>query len=131
MAPRLSHSVRHPSETMWGEFETVYAVTDYVDGILAGVADFQGSPQIFVLEDENVPLYRLTPINSATAAVIRSKSLADIWNPTPAIEELVRTTLSSTAGGFLVPGEFTPVQVSLFPKPDLHVRWDYAVHGGV
>jgi hypothetical protein len=36
---------------MWGEFETVYAVTDYYDGILAGVANFQGSPHVFLLED--------------------------------------------------------------------------------
>ncbi|HEY2899388.1 MAG TPA: hypothetical protein VGL59_02345 [Polyangia bacterium] len=105
-------------------------MTDYVDGILAGIADFHGSPHVFVLEDENGPLYRLTPINGG-AAVFRATTPLDIWSPTPAIEELVRATIPSTDGGFLVAGEFRPVQASSSPRPDLHVRWDKAERDGV
>jgi len=116
---------------MWGEFETVYAVTDYVDGILAGVADFQGSPHVFVLEDEKVPLYRLVPIDGGAAVTFRSPKNIDIWNPTPAIQELVRDTVPSSHAGLLVAGDFRPVQPSLSLQPELHVRWDRAERDGV
>jgi hypothetical protein len=116
---------------MWGEFETVYAVTDYVDGILAGVADFRGSPHVFVLEDETVPLYRLTPIDGGAAAAIQSTRPYDIWNPAPSIEELVRAAIPSIDSGVLVAGEFRPVSASLSTEPDLHVRWDQAQRDGV
>ncbi len=108
---------------MWGEFETVYAVTDYYDGILAGVANFQGSPHVFVLEEETVPLYRLTPISGA-AAVLESSPPNDIWNPTPAVEALVRTAVSASDSGFVAAGKFIPVDGSPPLKPNMRVRWN-------
>ncbi len=108
---------------MWGEFETVYAVTDYYDGILAGVANFQGSPHVFVLEDEKVPLYRLTPIVGAAAA-LEQPPPNDVWSPTPAVEALVRTAVSASDSGIVVAGEFIPVEGSPPLKPNMRVRWD-------
>jgi hypothetical protein len=108
---------------MWGEFETVYAVTDYYDGILAGVADFQGSPHIFVRDEETPPLYRLTLISGAAASLDWSP-LNDIWNPTPAVEALVRTAISARDDGFVAVGEFIPVDGSPPLKPIMRVRWN-------
>jgi hypothetical protein len=107
---------------MWGKFERVYAVTDYVDGILAGVAAFRGAPHVFELERLDDTLYRLTPV--VGALVFPESSPVDIWSPTPDIEATVRAAASSPNGGFLVRGEFRPVSPSPSLKPDLHVRWE-------
>ena len=114
---------------MWGEFQAVYAVTDYVDGVIAGVADFNGSPHVFVLEDEKVPSYRLRPIDGA--AMLGETAPRDIWNPTSAIEALVRDAIRSSDVGFLVTGEFSPVHSSPSLKPDLRVRWERNERDGV
>jgi hypothetical protein len=37
-------------------------VTDYNHGIIAGVADFGGSPHVFVVERLDDTLYRVTPV---------------------------------------------------------------------
>ncbi len=116
---------------MWGDFETVYAVTDYYDGILAGVANFQGSPHVFVLEEETVPLYRLTRISGGAAAVLEPAPPNDIWNPTPALEALVRKAASSSDRGIVAAGEFIPVEGSPSLKPNLRVRWDESQRDGV
>ena len=108
---------------MWGEFETVYAVTDYVDAILAGVADFEGSPHVFVLERLDGTLYRLTPVTGGAVPSLTSSPARDMWKPTPAIEGLVRAAVTLQGGGFLVQGEFSPARRSASKKPALRVRW--------
>jgi hypothetical protein len=107
---------------MWGEFEKVYAVTDYVDGIVAGVADFEGTPHIFVLEDEDAPSYRLTRVSSDVTSCLASS--VDQWNPAPAIETMVRAEISLSKDGLLARGEFSPVGPASSTSPDLQVRWD-------
>jgi hypothetical protein len=107
---------------MWGEFEKVHAVTDYVDGIVAGVADFEGTPHIFLLDDEKTPSYRLTRLSGEATAHLAAS--LDIWNPAPAIERVVRAEVSASKSGLLVRGEFIPVSPPSPTSPDLQVRWD-------
>ena len=47
--------------------ERVHGILGYYDGILDGVADFQGKPHAFVLEgdmDAEAPRYRLKPLSA-------------------------------------------------------------------
>src|SRR5580700_11196691 len=102
---------------MWGEFETVYAVTDYYDGILAGIAEFRGWPHVFVLERQDEALYRLTPVAGGSLPALRSSPPIDIWTPPTAIEGMVRAAVSSHDGGLLVRADFSPTGPSSPAKP--------------
>jgi hypothetical protein len=49
--------------------ERVYGVVNYYDGVLDGVADYQGRPHAFVLDgdaDSPLPIYRLSPLSFET-----------------------------------------------------------------
>lgn len=52
--------------TLDAGFERVYTVTDYYDGPRRGIADFNGTPHLFVSEFENETqefgMYRLSPV---------------------------------------------------------------------
>ena len=110
---------------MWGEPETVFAVTDYVDGILAGIANYQGSPHVFVLVAQDESQYRLVPVSEDVVPALRGP--VDIWNPAAEVENVVKTALASLDDGVLVRGEFIPVQPGSL-TPDLQVKWE---HDGV
>ncbi len=106
---------------MRGEPETVFAVTDYVDGILAGVANYQGSPHAFVLVAQAESRYRLVPLSEDVVSELSAS--ADVWNPTAEIGEAVQAALASLDDGVLVRGKFIPVQPASL-APDLHVKWE-------
>ena len=55
-----------------GTREHVYGVLGYYDGVLDGVADFDGKPHSFVLDDDvdsPAPVYRLAPLSSEAMRV--------------------------------------------------------------
>ena len=110
---------------MWGEPETAFAVTDYADGILAGIANYQGSPHVFVLVAQDEAQYRLVPVSVGVVPALSTR--ADIWNPAAELGKAVQVVLASPDHGVLVRGEFIPVQPSSL-TPDLRVKWE---RGGV
>lgn len=60
--------------------ERVYGVVDYYDGVLDGVADYQGRPHAFVLDgdaDSLLPIYRLSPLSFETMTLFQEAW--DIW----------------------------------------------------
>jgi hypothetical protein len=112
---------------MAGEFETVYTVTAYYDGILAGIADFRGVPHVFTLEDlaesEPFAVYRLRPISRDSFASSGLTESPDIWSASAQTESMVEVVSRAEDPGVVARGEFAPVEGTPALKPDLQVRW--------
>ncbi|MBX7228953.1 MAG: hypothetical protein K1X48_05055 [Burkholderiaceae bacterium] len=90
--------------------EPVYAITDYVDGILAGVAGYRGHPHVFVIKrfgsSCDLPVYCLWPLESQEAI---GQFTSDIWNPKPELTALIAQSVErSTKGAVHARGNFLP-----------------------
>ena len=99
----------------------MFAVTDYVDGILAGVANYRGVPHVFVLVGPHESQYRLVPVSEDVVPAL--KAPADIWNPAKEIGKTVQVALASLVDGVLVRGEFISAPPSSL-TPNLQVKWE-------
>lgn len=125
--------------------ERVHGVLGYYDGVLDGVADFQGHPHAFVLDsghESAAPVYCLTPISSETMELFDEvwqiwlrweRSNVDDVGPdtipalaqdreryaeiSPKLDELLSTR---TSASFMARGEFLP-RVDADPQKD--GRW--------
>jgi hypothetical protein len=133
-----------PTALLEPGFELVHIISGYYDGILDGLADWQGRPHHFELESPgpaNQPYdrYRLTPLSPEvfSAAIEgwdiwcrreqahRAGQVADHLGPNPAlpqdeerrqqIDKLVADWIaSSKAASFVVDGEFRPLVADAF-----------------
>ena len=106
-------------------FERVF-IADYYDGIISGIANFRGAPHVFLVApasaSDELQRYSLHAITEG----LDEKTLAaqELWNPTPAVVEIVKAIVDSNGAGFTAFGDFRPVGPSDERGPrEMEVRW--------
>lgn len=112
------------------KFESVYAITDYVDGILAGVGDYHGKPHVFLLAHERPaipdapPLYSLWSVEWLPSS---RQTRSDIWDPPQELLALVACTVCRFGQPNLrARGNFQPASAmptAGLPPTEIIVAW--------
>lgn len=102
------------------KLETVHAITDYVDCILSGIADYHGKPHIFLIAwpplPREVPAYHLWPVElpvELRKAIAQSKN--NIWKASEELLNWVHQTSRLTQYTVCARANFQP-QHAIVPR---------------
>src|SRR5689334_20099219 len=91
--------------------QPVITVADYVDGILTGVAHFDGEPHVFLATKgklgESCTYYELYPIAEVDPTFVLEPQ--ELWNPQNSVRDLIASLVAPGRAGRVVVGEFRPV----------------------
>jgi hypothetical protein len=109
--------------------QPVITVADYVDGILTGVAHFNGEPHLFVPAegslDEARGRYKLYAMAEIAPGLVLGPQ--DLWNPQQPVRDLIASLLGSKQGGHIAFGDFRPIGSSSSRGPEaMEVSWSTA-----
>jgi hypothetical protein len=109
--------------------QQVITVADYVDGILTGIAYFNGEPHLFVPAeggiDEQRGRYQLYAMAEVAPGLVLGPQ--DLWNPQQSVRDLIASLLESKQGGHLAFGDFRPIGQSSSRGPEaMEVSWSAA-----
>jgi hypothetical protein len=109
--------------------QPVITVADYVDGILTGVAHFNGEPRLFVPAegsfDQPRGRYKLYAMAEIAPNLVLGPQ--DLWNPQQSVRDLIASLLEMKQGGHLAFGDFRPIGPSSSRGPAaMEVSWSAA-----
>jgi|GEM_PF-3121607 len=137
------------ARTEASSFEPVHFVEGFVDGVLNGTADYQGTPHHFVLrsaEPNHAEVYQLTPLSPEVfAAVSEAWGIWQRWQQAQRVEPHDSSTLvlalpedrerqaelrgfisncllAAKSSAFLAEGDFEHVATDVAPH-SLRVKW--------
>ena len=90
--------------------QPVFTITDYVDGILSGVALFDGEPHVFLATkgSPSDPHARYELHSIAEIDPGFSLEPQDLWNPQQSVRDLIGSLIEPRRPGRVALGDFHP-----------------------